>query len=45
MKITMKKLLAELNKDLEWEYAAAVQYTQHAAEINGAHSIPSRRSC
>ncbi|MBI3902960.1 MAG: ferritin-like domain-containing protein [Nitrosomonadales bacterium] len=36
MKITMKKLLAELNKDLEWEYAAAVQYTQHAAAINGA---------
>lgn len=36
MKITMKKLLAELNKDLEWEYAAAIQYTQHAAAINGA---------
>ena len=36
MKITMKKLLAELNKDLEWEYAAAVQYVQHAAAINGA---------
>ncbi len=36
MKITMKKLLNELNKDLEWEYAAAVQYTQHAATINGA---------
>jgi len=36
MKITMKKLLAELNKDLEWEYAAAVQYVQHAATINGA---------
>ena len=36
MKITMKKLLAELNKDLEWEYAAAVQYVQHAAMINGA---------
>ena len=35
MKITMKKLLAELNKDLEWEYAAAIQYTQHAAAING----------
>ena len=35
MKITMKKLLSELNKDLEWEYAAAVQYTQHAATING----------
>ena len=36
MKITMKKLLAELNKDLEWEYAAAIQYVQHASAINGA---------
>ena len=36
MKITMKKLLTELNKDLEWEYAAAIQYVQHAATINGA---------
>ncbi|MDH4285523.1 MAG: ferritin-like domain-containing protein [Gallionellaceae bacterium] len=36
MKITMKKMLAELNKDLEWEYSAAVQYVQHAATINGA---------
>ena len=36
MKITMKKLLAELNKDLEWEYSAAIQYTQHASAINGA---------
>jgi len=36
MKTTMKKLLAELNKDLEWEYSAAIQYLQHAATINGA---------
>ena len=36
MKITMKKLLAELNKDLEWEYSAAIQYTQHASAISGA---------
>jgi bacterioferritin len=36
MKITMKKLLSELNKDLEWEYAAAIQYVQHAAVINDA---------
>ena len=36
MKITMKKLLSELNKDLEWEYSAAIQYTQHASTINGA---------
>ena len=35
MKITMKKLLSELNKDLEWEYAAAIQYVQHAATMNG----------
>lgn len=31
-----KKLIAELNKDLEWEYAAAIQYVQHAAVITGA---------
>jgi len=36
MKITMKKILSELNKDLEWEYSAAIQYVQHAATINGA---------
>ena len=36
MKITMKKLLSELNKDLEWEYAAAIQYAQHSAMMNGA---------
>jgi bacterioferritin len=36
MKTTMKKLLQELNKDLEWEYSAAIQYLQHAATINGA---------
>ena len=36
MKSNLKKLLAELNKDLEWEYAAAIQYVQHASTINGA---------
>ncbi|MDZ7655758.1 MAG: ferritin-like domain-containing protein [Sulfurimicrobium sp.] len=36
MKITRKKLIEELNKDLEWEYAAAVQYVQHASAISGA---------
>ena len=36
MKTTMKKLLQELNKDLEWEYSAAIQYVQHAATINSA---------
>ncbi|MEW6645807.1 MAG: ferritin-like domain-containing protein [Pseudomonadota bacterium] len=35
MKITKKKLIDELNKDLEWEYAAAIQYVQHAAVITG----------
>ncbi len=36
MPITREQLLAELNKDLEWEYAAAVQYVQHAAVLTGA---------
>jgi len=36
MKITKKQLLKLLNKDIEWEYAAAVQYVQHAAVITGA---------
>lgn len=35
MKITKKKLIEELNKDLEWEYAAAIQYVQHASAITG----------
>lgn len=29
------EFLSKLNKDLEWEYAAAVQYVQHAALITG----------
>jgi bacterioferritin len=36
MDITKEKLLEELNKDLEWEYAAAIQYVQHATVISGA---------
>ncbi len=36
MGITLDDLLKALNKDLEWEYAAAIQYTQHAAVITGA---------
>ncbi len=36
MKITKKQLIKNLNKDLEWEYAASVQYVQHAAVISGA---------
>ena len=35
MKLTKKDLLKALNKDLEWEYAAAIQYVQHAALITG----------
>ncbi|UCD12440.1 MAG: ferritin-like domain-containing protein [Nitrospinaceae bacterium] len=36
MSITLKKLIAELNKDLEWEYSSAIQYIQHASLIKGA---------
>ncbi|MEJ2528887.1 MAG: ferritin-like domain-containing protein [Gammaproteobacteria bacterium] len=36
MQITREQLIEELNKDLEWEYAAAVQYVQHASVITGA---------
>ncbi|MDH4184034.1 MAG: ferritin-like domain-containing protein [Nitrospinota bacterium] len=36
MAVTKKKLLELLNKDIEWEYAAAIQYVQHAAVIKGA---------
>lgn len=36
MAITMKKKLELLNKDPEWEYAAAIQYLQHAAVMAGA---------
>jgi len=35
MTIDRKKLIIELNKDLEWEYAAAIQYVQHASVITG----------
>ncbi len=35
MVITMEKMLELLNKDLEWEYAAAIQYVQHAAVMTG----------
>lgn len=34
-KNTRKLMIEELNKDLEWEYAAAVQYVQHAAVLTG----------
>ena len=36
MTISKEELIAELNKDLEWEYAAAIQYVQHASVITGA---------
>ena len=36
MKITLEELLEALNKDLEWEFAAAIQYTQHATVLTGA---------
>ncbi len=36
MAISKEALIRELNKDLEWEYAAAVQYVQHATVITGA---------
>ena len=36
MGITKEKLIEELNKDIEWEYAAMIQYIQHAAVITGA---------
>ena len=36
MSTTYPMLLSELNKDLELEYAAAVQYLQHSSVIKGA---------
>lgn len=36
MSITKEQLITVLNKDLEWEYAAAIQYVQHASVITGA---------
>ena len=36
MKITKEQLLANLNEDLAWEYAALVQYVQQASVITGA---------
>jgi len=35
MAISKEEFIAELNKDLEWEYASAIQYIQHAAVITG----------
>ncbi len=36
MKVTIKALIEELNKDLELEYGAMIQYIQHAAVMTGA---------
>jgi len=35
MVISKDKLIEELNKDLELEYAASIQYVQHAAVMTG----------
>ena len=36
MAITKKELIELLNKDLELEYSAAIQYINHAAVMTGA---------
>lgn len=36
MAVTQKKLIELLNKDLELEYSAAIQYINHAAVMTGA---------
>ncbi|PIR48146.1 ferritin [Candidatus Peregrinibacteria bacterium CG10_big_fil_rev_8_21_14_0_10_55_24] len=33
--VTKDQLLTELNRDLAYEYAAAIQYIQHAATVTG----------
>lgn len=35
MKLSIEKLIEALNKDLEWEYAAGIQYIQHSAVLTG----------
>ncbi|MDP3957138.1 MAG: ferritin-like domain-containing protein [bacterium] len=39
MSVTKENFVAELNKALEWEYASAIQYIQHAASITGAEYV------
>jgi bacterioferritin len=36
VEISKEQFLDELNKDVEWEYAAAIQYIQHSSVITGA---------
>ena len=35
-KKALEQIIYGLNLDLAWEYAAAIQYTQHASMLNGA---------
>lgn len=35
MKLTYDVIIKDLNKDLEWEYAAGIQYIQHGAVMTG----------
>ena len=39
MAITKEKLIELLNKDLELEYSAAIQYIQHSAVMTGAQYL------
>ena len=34
--VTLEEFIEKLNYDLEWEYAAAIQYIQHQAVLSGA---------
>jgi bacterioferritin len=34
--LSQDEMIAKLNKDLEWEYQALIQYVQHASLITGA---------
>ena len=36
MEVTRELLIENLNKDLAWEFAAAIQYVQHSAVMTGA---------
>jgi bacterioferritin len=36
VEISKEQFLDELNKDVEWEFAAAIQYIQHSSVITGA---------
>ncbi|MBS3790456.1 MAG: ferritin-like domain-containing protein [Candidatus Thermoplasmatota archaeon] len=34
--VSLEEFIEKLNYDLEWEYAAAIQYIQHQAVLSGA---------